>query len=178
MPESSGLRHPASATALDRALHPAGRGPNSNSLFLPLAAVVAVALRRGESSPAACLTISLWRGQCIGSSSSDMDGAPAPNSPQRNSRHAGQISGIFSKQNRCTGNPPRSNRLSLKLPVRRPGQSLSAHWQSELILPCPRLAHKSQMVLLDNLRRNIYNKDRKGAVRMVSTRTLCNQQKD
>ena len=39
-----GLRLPASATALERAVHPAGRGPNSSSLLLPQAAVVAVAV--------------------------------------------------------------------------------------------------------------------------------------
>ena len=37
------LWHPASATALERALHPAGHGPNSSSLLRPQAAVVAVA---------------------------------------------------------------------------------------------------------------------------------------
>ncbi len=41
----SGLRLPASASCLGRHSHLAGRGPNSNSLFPPLAAVVAVALR-------------------------------------------------------------------------------------------------------------------------------------
>ena len=35
---------PASATALERALHPAGHGPNSSSLLRPQAAVVAVAI--------------------------------------------------------------------------------------------------------------------------------------
>ena len=39
-----GLRHPASAAFR---LRIAGRGPNSDSLFPPLAAVVAVALSRG-----------------------------------------------------------------------------------------------------------------------------------
>ena len=38
-----GLRHPASASYLGRHLRLAGRCPNSNSLFPPLAAVVAVA---------------------------------------------------------------------------------------------------------------------------------------
>ena len=38
-----GLRHPASASCLGRHLRLAGRCPNSNSLFPPLAAVVAVA---------------------------------------------------------------------------------------------------------------------------------------
>ena len=37
------LWHPAAATALERALHPAGQGPNSSSLLRPQAAVVAVA---------------------------------------------------------------------------------------------------------------------------------------
>ena len=41
----SGLRLPASASCLGRHSYLAGRGPNSNSLFPPLAAVVAVALR-------------------------------------------------------------------------------------------------------------------------------------
>ena len=39
-----GLRLPASASCLGRHSHPAGRCPNSSSLFRPLAAVVAVAL--------------------------------------------------------------------------------------------------------------------------------------
>ena len=38
-----GLRLPASASCLERHSHPAGRGPNSSSLFPPQAAVVAVA---------------------------------------------------------------------------------------------------------------------------------------
>ena len=37
------LWHPAATTALERALHPAGHGPNSSSLLRPQAAVVAVA---------------------------------------------------------------------------------------------------------------------------------------
>ena len=40
-----GLRLPASASCLGRHSHLAGRGPNSSFLFLPLAAVVAVAER-------------------------------------------------------------------------------------------------------------------------------------
>ena len=36
-------RLPAAASCLGRHAHPAGRSPNSSSLFLPLAAVVAVA---------------------------------------------------------------------------------------------------------------------------------------
>ena len=39
-----GSRLPAAASCLGRHAHPAGRSPNSSSLFLPLAAVVAVAL--------------------------------------------------------------------------------------------------------------------------------------
>ena len=39
-----GLRHPASASCLGRHSHPAGRCPNSSSLYPPQAAVVAVAL--------------------------------------------------------------------------------------------------------------------------------------
>ena len=39
----NGLWYPASASALERAVHPADHCPNSNFLFLPLAAVVAVA---------------------------------------------------------------------------------------------------------------------------------------
>ena len=38
-----GLRFPASASCLARHSHPAGRCPNSSSLFRPLAAVIAVA---------------------------------------------------------------------------------------------------------------------------------------
>ena len=38
-----GSRLPAAASCLERHAHPAGRSPNSSSLFLPLAAVVAVA---------------------------------------------------------------------------------------------------------------------------------------
>ena len=40
-----GSRLPAAASCLGRHAHPAGRSPNSSSLFLPLAAVVAVAVR-------------------------------------------------------------------------------------------------------------------------------------
>ena len=38
-----GSRLPAAASCLGRHVHPAGRSPNSSSLLLPLAAVVAVA---------------------------------------------------------------------------------------------------------------------------------------
>ena len=38
-----GSRLPAAASCLGRHAHPAGRSPNSSSLFLPLAAIVAVA---------------------------------------------------------------------------------------------------------------------------------------
>ncbi|RJV96529.1 hypothetical protein DW937_07090 [Faecalibacterium sp. AM43-5AT] len=38
------MRHPASASRLERRSHLAGRCPNNSSLFPPLAAVVAVAL--------------------------------------------------------------------------------------------------------------------------------------
>ena len=58
------MRHPASASCLGRHSHPAGRCPNSSSLFRPLAAVVAVAQglflrrlqrrRRSCSNPPAC----------------------------------------------------------------------------------------------------------------------------
>ena len=41
--DSSGLRHPASASCLGRHSRLAGRSPNSSSLFPPQAAVVAVA---------------------------------------------------------------------------------------------------------------------------------------
>ena len=44
-----GSRLPAAASCLGRHAHPAGRSPNSSSLFLPLAAVVAVA--QGLFSP-------------------------------------------------------------------------------------------------------------------------------
>ena len=43
-----GLRLPASASCLARHSHPAGRCPNSSSLFRPLAAVVAVAKQMGS----------------------------------------------------------------------------------------------------------------------------------
>ena len=46
----NGLRLPASASALALALHPAGRGPNSSSLFLPQAVVVAVAANNCKST--------------------------------------------------------------------------------------------------------------------------------
>ena len=49
---SSGLRLPASTSHLERCSCLAGRGPNSSSLFPPLAAVVAVAPKgRGFSAP-------------------------------------------------------------------------------------------------------------------------------
>ena len=46
-----GSRLPAAASCLGRHAHPAGRSPNSSSLFLPLAAVVAVAVRIHPCSP-------------------------------------------------------------------------------------------------------------------------------
>ena len=49
-----GSRLPAAASCLGRHAHPAGRSPNSSSLFLPLAAVVAVA--QGLFSPPDCST--------------------------------------------------------------------------------------------------------------------------
>ena len=47
-----GSRLPAAASCLGRHAHPAGRSPNSSSLFLPLAAVVAAA--QGLFSPPDC----------------------------------------------------------------------------------------------------------------------------
>ena len=47
------LRHPADALCLERHSHPAGRCPNSNSLFPPQAAVVAVA-GHSVARPIAC----------------------------------------------------------------------------------------------------------------------------
>ena len=44
-------RLPAAASCLGRHAHPAGRSPNSSSLFLPLAAVVAVAVRIHPCNP-------------------------------------------------------------------------------------------------------------------------------
>ena len=48
---ASGASHPGcgSQRLLRSRLHPAGRGPNSDSLFPPLAAVVVVAPNRGAS---------------------------------------------------------------------------------------------------------------------------------
>ena len=48
-----GLRHPADALCLEQHSHPAGRCPNSNSLFPPQAAVVAVA-GHSIARPTAC----------------------------------------------------------------------------------------------------------------------------
>ena len=48
-----GLRHPADASCLEQHSHPAGRCPNSNSLFPPQAAVVAVA-GHSIARPIAC----------------------------------------------------------------------------------------------------------------------------
>ena len=53
------LWHPAAATALERALHPAGHGPNSSSLLRPQAAVVAVA-----SSAEELFIFSAYRSVC------------------------------------------------------------------------------------------------------------------
>ena len=47
------LRHPTDASCLEQHLHPAGRCPNSNSLFPPQAAVVAVA-GHSIARPTAC----------------------------------------------------------------------------------------------------------------------------
>ena len=44
--------------------HPAGRGPNSSSLFPPLAAVVAVAPTEGRLWQAAVFPVSFWRIIC------------------------------------------------------------------------------------------------------------------
>ena len=44
--------------------HPAGRGPNSSSLFPPLAAVVAVAPTEGRLWQAASFPVSFWRIIC------------------------------------------------------------------------------------------------------------------
>ena len=49
----SGLRHPASAAALEQAAHPAGRGPNNSSLHPPQAAVAVVA-GHSIARPIAC----------------------------------------------------------------------------------------------------------------------------
>ena len=48
-----GLRHPADASCFEQHSHPAGRCPNSNFLFPPLAAVVAVA-GHSIARPTAC----------------------------------------------------------------------------------------------------------------------------
>ena len=48
-----GLRHPADASCIEQHSHPAGRCPNSNFLFPPLAAVVAVA-GHSIARPTAC----------------------------------------------------------------------------------------------------------------------------
>ena len=62
-----GLRFPASISALERASYPAGRSPNSSSLFPPLAAVVAVALAElgciagAAPPPTRCLSNDLKR---------------------------------------------------------------------------------------------------------------------
>ncbi len=49
--DKAGLRHPASASCFEKHLRLAGRGPNNDSLFPPLAAVIVVAPTEG----------SLWR---------------------------------------------------------------------------------------------------------------------
>ena len=62
-----GLRFPASISALERASYPAGRSPNSSSLFPPLAVVVAVALAElgciagAAPPPTRCLSNDLKR---------------------------------------------------------------------------------------------------------------------
>ena len=66
-PES---RLPAAASCLGRHAHPAGRSPNSSSLFLPQAAVVAVAqglftrrtIRRGLRVALAAFSAAPWQG--------------------------------------------------------------------------------------------------------------------
>ena len=75
LPSQSGLRPPRPGCGSQRLLrcrsHPAGRGPNSSSLFPPLAAVVAVA-PKGE--PLACRSAFVWtsEAQYLGSSSAPL----------------------------------------------------------------------------------------------------------
>ena len=71
-----GLRLPASAAALERALHPAGRCPNSSSLFPPQAAVVAVA-RSAERSKR-IFTGGAVPVNCIGYWNCILRGVPSP----------------------------------------------------------------------------------------------------
>ena len=52
--DTPGLRHPASASCFEKHLRLAGRGPNNDSLFPPLAAVIIVAPKGGAKS------LSLW----------------------------------------------------------------------------------------------------------------------
>ena len=47
--DKAGLRHPASASCFEKHLRLAGRCPNNDSLFPPLAAVVVIAPSRGAS---------------------------------------------------------------------------------------------------------------------------------
>ena len=74
-----GLRHPAAASALERALHPAGRCPNSNFLFPPQAAVVAVA-GHSIARPIAALR---------------QQGPTPADGPQRNSRPAARVVALY-----------------------------------------------------------------------------------
>ena len=75
LPSQSGLRPPRPGCGSQRLLrcrsHPAGRCPNSSSLFPPLAAVVAVA-PKGE--PLACRSAFVWTSEarCLGSSSAPL----------------------------------------------------------------------------------------------------------
>ena len=68
MMKSLELRHPADALCLERHSHPAGRCPNSNSLFPPQAAVVAVA-GHSIARPIACGNrVPPQRNICLGNS--------------------------------------------------------------------------------------------------------------
>ena len=80
LPSQSGLRPPRPGCGSQRLLrcrsHPAGRGPNSSSLFPPLAAVVAVA-PKGE--PLACRPAFVWtsEAQYLGNSSAPLSSPAA-----------------------------------------------------------------------------------------------------
>ena len=106
--DKAGLRHPAFAALR---LRLAGRGPNSDSLFPPLAAVVVVAPGRGASGEtvhfAGTAKASPTRGGGIASAMTERldKGKPAHN--QKSPRHDAERAGGFSyKAEGCGNSPP------------------------------------------------------------------------
>ena len=107
-----GLRFPASISALERASYPAGRSPNSSSLFPPLAAVVAVALAElgciagAAPPPTRCLSNDLKRASVSPLRGNRQTCAVVPPSPAR--KASGKQKTALPKQSRKIAVPVKS----------------------------------------------------------------------